>query len=132
MSAAGPVGVGVGVGVGVSACVAVALGVGAVSVSAARGHSTRASATATRASTPTAARIIRVRVEDSGPGVSPEAERKLFVPFASTKPGGTGLGLSLVAKVAALHGGSVAAGRSETLGGAAFRLALPPAPPRGS
>ena len=71
-------------------------------------------------------------VEDSGPGVSPEAERKLFVPFASTKPGGTGLGLSLVAKVAALHGGSVAAGRSATLGGASFRLALPPAAPRGS
>ena len=71
-------------------------------------------------------------VEDSGPGVSPEAERKLFVPFVSTKPGGTGLGLSLVAKVAALHGGSVAAGRSASLGGASFRLSLPPAPPRGA
>jgi signal transduction histidine kinase len=70
-------------------------------------------------------------VEDSGPGVAPEAEPKLFVPFASTKPGGTGLGLSLVAKVAALHGGSVAAGRSAALGGASFRLTLPPAPSSG-
>ncbi|MBP7678082.1 MAG: hypothetical protein KBB14_17385 [Thermoanaerobaculia bacterium] len=70
-------------------------------------------------------------VEDSGPGVAPEAAEKLFVPFASTKEGGTGLGLSLVAKIAALHGGSVAASRSAALGGAAFRLVLPPpAPPR--
>ncbi|HMM36768.1 MAG TPA: ATP-binding protein, partial [Thermoanaerobaculia bacterium] len=65
-------------------------------------------------------------VEDSGPGVAPEAAEKLFVPFASTKEGGTGLGLSLVAKIAALHGGSVTASRSTALGGAAFRLVLPP------
>ncbi len=69
-------------------------------------------------------------VEDSGPGVSPEAAKKLFVPFTSTKEGGTGLGLSLVAKIAALHGGSVAASRSAALGGAAFRLDLPPASSR--
>lgn len=69
-------------------------------------------------------------VEDSGPGVPPEAAGKLFVPFASTKEGGTGLGLSLVAKIAALHGGSVGAARSAALGGAAFRVALPPGPPR--
>lgn len=65
-------------------------------------------------------------VEDTGPGVAAEAVGKLFVPFASTKEGGTGLGLSLVAKIAALHGGNVAAERSEALGGAAFRLVLPP------
>ncbi|MDX9735739.1 MAG: ATP-binding protein [Thermoanaerobaculia bacterium] len=65
-------------------------------------------------------------VEDTGPGVAPDAAEKLFVPFASTKEGGTGLGLSLVAKIAALHGGSVGASRSAALGGAAFRLVLPP------
>ncbi len=72
-------------------------------------------------------------VEDSGPGVSAEALPKLFVPFASTKEGGTGLGLSLVAKIAALHGGEAAAGRSERLGGASFRITLPgpPLPPGG-
>lgn len=72
---------------------------------------------------------VALEVEDSGPGVAPEALPKLFVPFASTKDGGTGLGLSLVAKVAALHGGTVAAGRSEGLGGASFRLTLPPRDP---
>jgi signal transduction histidine kinase len=64
-------------------------------------------------------------VEDSGPGIAPQAAAKLFVPFSSTKEGGTGLGLSLVAKIAALHGGSVVAGRSENLGGASFRISLP-------
>ena len=68
-----------------------------------------------------------LQVEDSGPGVPDEALPRLFVPFASTKDGGTGLGLSLVAKIAALHGGSVGAARSAALGGAAFRLVLPAA-----
>lgn len=73
---------------------------------------------------------ISVAVEDSGPGLAPEALSKLFVPFASTKPGGTGLGLSLVAKIAALHGATVAAGSSGALGGASFRIAFPPAASR--
>ena len=65
-------------------------------------------------------------VEDSGPGIPPEAVAKLFVPFSSTKADGTGLGLSLVAKIASLHGAGVTAGRSGALGGAAFRVAFPP------
>jgi signal transduction histidine kinase len=65
-------------------------------------------------------------VEDSGPGIAPEAVAKLFVPFSSTKADGTGLGLSLVAKIASLHGASVTAGRSDALGGASFRISFPP------
>lgn len=65
-------------------------------------------------------------VEDSGPGVAPEAASKLFVPFSSTKADGTGLGLSLVAKIASLHGAGVTAERSGSLGGAAFRVSFPP------
>lgn len=68
---------------------------------------------------------MRITVEDDGPGIAPEAEPKLFVPFGTTKDSGTGLGLALVAKIAALHAGSVTAGRSERLGGARFVLALP-------
>ncbi|MFN7986060.1 MAG: ATP-binding protein [Thermoanaerobaculia bacterium] len=65
-------------------------------------------------------------VEDSGPGVAPDAVPKLFVPFSSTKADGTGLGLSLVAKIASLHGAGVTAGRSSALGGASFGLSFPP------
>jgi signal transduction histidine kinase len=50
---------------------------------------------------------------------------KVFVPFYSTKVSGTGLGLALVAKIAALHGGAVSVERSRLLGGARFVLSLP-------
>jgi signal transduction histidine kinase len=74
-----------------------------------------------------AAGTVRVAVEDDGPGVSDEAAAKLFVPFATTKESGTGLGLALVAKIATLHRGSVSAGTSAALGGARFVLSLPAA-----
>jgi len=69
----------------------------------------------------------RLAVEDDGDGVAPGLERKLFVPFFSTKESGTGLGLALVARIAALHGGSIEVERSPSLGGARFVLSLPAA-----
>ena len=69
--------------------------------------------------------LVRIVVEDSGPGIPSEAAARLFVPFFSTKAEGTGLGLSLVARIAALHGGSVAVDRSRDLGGASFALTIP-------
>lgn len=66
---------------------------------------------------------IAIEVEDDGPGVPEELREKLFDPFVSGRPGGRGLGLALVATVAADHGGLVAlvpGGR-----GACFRVRLP-------
>jgi signal transduction histidine kinase len=66
---------------------------------------------------------------DSGPGVSLELRERIFFPFFTTRSGGSGIGLALVQKVAASHGGSV--GVSErTGGGACFALHLPGEPPR--
>jgi nitrogen fixation/metabolism regulation signal transduction histidine kinase len=66
-------------------------------------------------------------VEDDGPGV-PEAEReRIFDPYFTTKLDGTGLGLAIVKKIVVEHNGSITAGRSDRLGGAAFVVALPPA-----
>jgi signal transduction histidine kinase len=70
---------------------------------------------------------VRVAVEDDGPGIPEGESAKLFVPFYSTKEAGTGLGLALVAKIAALHRGSVSVERSRALGGARFVLTLPAA-----
>jgi signal transduction histidine kinase len=43
-------------------------------------------------------------VEDSGPGIAPEAQANLFTPFFSTKPHGQGIGLTLVREVLSGHG----------------------------
>lgn len=46
-------------------------------------------------------------VRDNGPGIAPEILPRLFDPFVTTKPTGTGLGLALIAKIIADHGGIV-------------------------
>ncbi len=47
---------------------------------------------------------IMIAVEDSGPGLGPEAQANLFTPFFSTKPHGQGVGLTLVREILTLHG----------------------------
>jgi PAS domain S-box-containing protein len=68
-------------------------------------------------------------VEDEGPGVPPEVRRELFEPFrqGGTAPAhrpGTGIGLSLVAAFAELHGGHAWIDEAAS-GGAAFHVTLP-------
>lgn len=48
-----------------------------------------------------------VEVQDNGTGVSEGLRQHLFDPFITTKPGGTGLGLPLVAKLVGDHGGVI-------------------------
>lgn len=48
-----------------------------------------------------------VTVEDNGPGVPDDIRKHLFDPFVTTKASGTGLGLSLVAKIIDDHGGVI-------------------------
>jgi signal transduction histidine kinase len=46
-----------------------------------------------------------VEVEDDGPGMPPEIERRVFEPFFTTKVEGTGLGLALTYAFVQRHGG---------------------------
>lgn len=69
---------------------------------------------------------IRLEVADSGPGISAAVADRLFTPFISTKPTGTGLGLSLSRRIVEAHGGSLTAG-NRTTGGACFTIQLPSA-----
>ena len=64
-----------------------------------------------------------VGVRDNGPGVPEDLRSNLFDPFVSTKSGGRGLGLALVAKIVGDHGGVVELENYPN--GALFRLMLP-------
>jgi two-component system sensor histidine kinase HydH len=65
-------------------------------------------------------------VDDSGPGIAPDARDRLFEPFFTTKPTGSGLGLAIVHAIVSQHGGSVEID-SSPLGGARFAVRLPQA-----
>lgn len=49
--------------------------------------------------------FMRISVRDNGPGISAEIEDKIFIPFFTTKKGGTGLGLAMAQKIIHAHGG---------------------------
>jgi signal transduction histidine kinase len=76
---------------------------------------------------------IRIEVTDHGLGISSNERTKLFSPFFTTKPTGTGLGLSEVKKIILAHGGRVEVMEDELVQQGAgskvttFRIELPAA-----
>ena len=68
--------------------------------------------------------LLRVAVDDNGPGISPDARERVFRPFFTSKRDGTGLGLALVQKIVVFHNGRIHAG-SSPLGGASLQITLP-------
>ena len=77
-----------------------------------------------RAEYGTLKRSLMFEVTDEGPGIDPADVPRLFQPFYTTKPTGTGLGLAVVRRIAEALGGSVNARCAETRG-AVFTLSLP-------
>ena len=69
-------------------------------------------------------KTVVLEIEDTGSGISPEVQERLFDPFFSTKENGTGLGLAIAAKIIDQHKGTL---DFETrLGhGTIFRIVLP-------
>jgi PAS domain S-box-containing protein len=60
--------------------------------------------------------LLRITVSDNGRGIEPRIVQRMFHPFFTTKPQGTGLGLALVQKIVVTHNGRVTAG-SGAVGG---------------
>lgn len=64
-----------------------------------------------------------VIINDNGPGIPRENLEKIFIPFFTTKPHGTGLGLALVHRIVTEHGGTVSVDTGQS--GTTFTLSLP-------
>jgi two-component system nitrogen regulation sensor histidine kinase GlnL len=73
---------------------------------------------------------LEVRIQDNGAGIGPDLRDHVFDPFVTSKPQGTGLGLTLVAKLVADHHGMIDF-ESEP-GRTVFRVRLPVQPPEHS
>jgi len=63
-----------------------------------------------------------VTICDNGPGIPPELAAEIFLPFFTTKSGGTGVGLSLARRIVTAHDGTIAVGQSSE--GACFEIVL--------
>jgi two-component system nitrogen regulation sensor histidine kinase GlnL len=66
---------------------------------------------------------LQVEVIDDGPGIPPGIASAIFEPFVSGRENGTGLGLALVSKIIADHGGWIAV--DSVPGRTVFRVSLP-------
>ena len=67
---------------------------------------------------------IEITVGDTGPGLPASVQKRPFEPFVSTKPGGTGIGLSICRTIVEAHGGEIAF-HTEAGKGTTFRVIVP-------
>jgi signal transduction histidine kinase len=68
---------------------------------------------------------VRIEIRDHGPGVPPDIAERIFDPYCTGKPGGTGLGLALVKQTIEMHGGSIELDNTPG-GGATFVVRMAP------
>jgi PAS domain S-box-containing protein len=71
-----------------------------------------------------------LKISDTGAGMTPEVQRRIFDPFFSTKFAGRGLGLAAVQSIVRNHGGSIEVNSSPG-GGTSFEVVLPARVPAG-
>lgn len=69
---------------------------------------------------------VELEIRDSGVGIPPDAQKRIFSLFYTTKPGGTGVGLAMAFRIVQLHNGSIEFS-SEVNRGTTFRITLPAA-----
>jgi signal transduction histidine kinase len=72
----------------------------------------------------TSGEFVEIDVADDGPGIPPEQQPNIFVPFFTTKQKGTGLGLAICQRLVKSHGGSISV-QSKVGEGSNFVVRLP-------
>lgn len=65
-----------------------------------------------------------ILIKDKGKGILPDVLERIFVPFFTTKSGGSGIGLSICKQIVTLHGGTITAA-SQPGKGSCFTIQLP-------
>jgi signal transduction histidine kinase len=65
---------------------------------------------------------ICIAIEDRGPGLTDQQQKRIFEPFYTTKSKGTGLGMAIVQRIVQSHGGTVIASSPH---GACIEITLP-------
>lgn len=70
-------------------------------------------------------RRVKLTIHDSGPGVSEEETKKIFLPGFTKKPGGIGMGLTVASELIAEYGGEIFLSQPGKLGGASFTFDMP-------
>jgi hypothetical protein len=73
---------------------------------------------------------VELEIRDTGVGIPPEAQKRIFSLFYTTRPGGTGVGLAMAFRVVQLHNGAIDF-TSEVNRGTTFRVTLPVGTPPG-
>lgn len=76
-------------------------------------------------------RYVEISVSDTGTGIAPDKISRIFDPFFSARPGGTGLGLATCHSIVQKHNGSIEV--ESSLSGSTFRVLIPASssnPPR--
>ncbi|PKP22769.1 MAG: histidine kinase, partial [Bacteroidetes bacterium HGW-Bacteroidetes-22] len=68
---------------------------------------------------------VRVTITDNGSGIKEAIAGDIFVPFFTTKPKGTGIGLSLSREIATRHGGMISLDTTSSTHLTTFVISLP-------
>jgi len=69
-------------------------------------------------------KVIELKIQDNGPGISRDAIKKIYNPFFTTKTKGTGLGLSISKNLMERHGGTLEVKNADD-GGCLVMLTIP-------
>ena len=66
---------------------------------------------------------VALQVLDNGPGIAPDIQEKIFIPFFTTKKEGSGIGLSLSRQIIRLHKGTISVS-SDPKSGSTFTVRI--------